>query len=97
MDPNTILQIVNSIMSIADKILDKLPTYLQKKKEKIFKLTQEVFEENQKPYGTGPYCKDEILLDHKVYELQALLKIFGEELGIETKEFLTRNDNRIIN
>lgn len=82
-------------MSIVDKLLDQLPSYLQRKKEKIFKLTQEIFEENQKEYGTGPNSKDEAKLAHLSFELEALLKIFGEELGIENKTFLNRRNDRV--
>ena len=103
MDPNTILQIVNSVMSIVDKLLDQLPSYLQRKKEKIFKLTQEIFEENQKEYGTGPNSKDEAKLAHLSFELEALLKIFAQIqkmltqsvscvfLGVLTEAFFQKN------
>ena len=70
---NPIHQTFNLLLSVTDKLLDKMPSYSQRKKEKYFKLK----EEYRKEYTLG---LDYNLIDNKKDELEAYIETFSQEL-----------------
>lgn len=55
-----VTEIIGLLLGVVDKVLDRLPTYDQKKKEQYFKLRQEYEEELKKDF---PERDDSRILD----------------------------------
>jgi hypothetical protein len=69
--------LLETAMSIADKLMDKIPNYDQRKKEKYYKLKRKYENEKSKVW----HERDDQRIDLLRYELCDFLKIFNSEIS----------------
>lgn len=68
-----------AVLTIVGKVFDKLPDYIQKKKNKFYKLYREYEYEISKEY----HKRDDARIDELTIELHALIVSFGDEIRKE--------------
>lgn len=76
------LQLANNALIFANTLMEKMPDYDQRKREKLFKIKQELDQEMAKPYGLGENSRDEAKVYNLQCELNNFIVIFNEELKI---------------
>lgn len=65
------------LVGVFDKLLDKMPSFDQTKKNKFYKLKKELIHEENKPF----ISRDDNRIDNLRDELQLLIQVFDEEIS----------------
>jgi len=71
------MQWIFTVIKLIDKVMDRMPNYEQRKKEKYFKLKKKLLDESKKPN----HLKIDGRIDDLVDELILFVDAFSEEIG----------------
>lgn len=82
MTADSIAEIVNLLLSITDKLMDRLPDYNQRKREQYHKLKMKYLTESSKAYPD----RDDNLIGLCRIDLAEFVKTFEQEIESEIKK-----------
>ena len=80
MDPSIYIAAYKVSMEVILEAMKHIPNYDQRKRDKFFNLQIDITNEQRRPYGKGPHCRDEAKIIELVEKANAMMLIFKNEI-----------------